>query len=141
MKKYNPLIVTSAIILLFNGIPALLAGGGLIYDPSGQGLGMDTGLLANSPFNNFLIPGMILFLMNGVCSFIVFASILRKRENYPRLILCQGVILTMWIAFQIMLITDPSWLQLIYGFAGIFLMTFGLLLEHAEYRKKILQEA
>jgi hypothetical protein len=48
-------------LLAFLGIGAIGGGGALIISPSGKLLGgIPLSLLKNSPFNDFLIPGIIL---------------------------------------------------------------------------------
>jgi hypothetical protein len=46
---------------LFLGISATAGGGLLLLKPDGSLLGMDPGWLNHSPFNTYLIPGLILF--------------------------------------------------------------------------------
>lgn len=64
-------------LLSFLGLSAFGGGGTLIISPSGKLLGgLPLSILENSPFDDFLIPGIILFLVLGVFSiFIVFALI------------------------------------------------------------------
>jgi hypothetical protein len=59
-----------AIILLFIvALNALAAGYSFITDPSGNGLGSTTSYIRKSaPFKNFLIPGIFLFIINGILS-------------------------------------------------------------------------
>ena len=123
------------ILLLLNGIPATLAGFSLITDPTGSGLKMDVSLLEFSPFKTFLIPGLILFSLNGLFSFITLFFVLMKYKHYPLLVICQGLILTGWITVQMVMVMNSSWLQLMYAAVGIVLMVSGLLLEIINERK------
>ena len=54
------------ILLAFLGLGAIFGGGVLIISPSGELFGMPLSMLANSPFNNFLVPGIILFTVLGI---------------------------------------------------------------------------
>jgi hypothetical protein len=54
-------------LLAFLGLSAIGGGGALIISPSGKMLGgLPLSLLQNSPFHNFLIPGIILFVVLGL---------------------------------------------------------------------------
>lgn len=130
----------SAVLLVLNGVPALIAGAGMMLDQSGGFLGLDLGLLETSPFYNYFIPGIVLFLFNGVFSLVTLYALIRQIRLYSLLIILQGIVLTGWITFQIMLITDPSWLQLGYGFVGILLIVSGLKLENLNNERRAYQK-
>ncbi|MED4052848.1 hypothetical protein P4654_01570 [Niallia taxi] len=55
--------------LLLVGISAVATGIGLVFQPNGSTLGMSVELLAESPFQSFLIPGILLFIIIGLASF------------------------------------------------------------------------
>lgn len=129
-RRKKNLHIVAAVFLLLNGVPALIAGVSLMKDPSGSGLGFNVNLLETSPFRNFFIPGLVLFLVNGVFSLITLFLLIKQYKLYSLFIIIQGILLAGWITFQIMLITDPSWLQLMYGFVGIILIVAGLKLEN-----------
>ncbi len=63
------------ILLSFLGLSAIGGGGALIISPSGKLLGgLPLSILQNSPFTNFLIPGIILFVVLGLFpTFLIFA--------------------------------------------------------------------
>ena len=134
MKNESSLRAILIILLLLNGIPATLAGLSLITDPTGGGLKMDVSLLEFSPFKTFLIPGIVLFTLNGLFSFVTLFSLLMKYKHYALLVICQGLILTGWITFQTVMVLNYSWLQLMYAAVGIVLMVSGLLLESSTDR-------
>ena len=60
--------VISIIILVFLALGAIFGGYALISDPSGANFEWTTDLLNNTPFSNFLIPGIILAVVNGLLS-------------------------------------------------------------------------
>jgi len=47
-------------------IGAIPAGFLLVTQPDGKGLGMAIDFLQNSPFQDFFIPGLFLFIVNGL---------------------------------------------------------------------------
>ena len=57
---YNILV---SLLLVFNGVGALIGGWLLITQPDGSALKLSLDLLKHTPFHNFLIPGIILFVV------------------------------------------------------------------------------
>jgi hypothetical protein len=94
----------SILLLLVNGTGAVYGGYQLITDPSGSKLQMPLSFLERSPFHNYLIPGIILILVNGIFSLITFSTIFLKTKNYPWFIIAQGVLLCGWIFIQMILL-------------------------------------
>ena len=68
----------ASVLLLFNGVGALFGGWSLIVHPDGSGLQLSMDWLRHTPFPDYLIPGVILFIANGLFSVYVFMSILLK---------------------------------------------------------------
>ena len=65
---------------IFLGIGAIFGGLVLVIDPSGGLIKMPLTLLENSPFNNFLIPGIILFVILGILPLIISYALMTKRD-------------------------------------------------------------
>lgn len=63
------------------GIGAVFGGLVFILDPSGGLLKMPLTLLENSPFNNFLIPGIILFVILGIVPLIISYALMTKPDG------------------------------------------------------------
>ena len=69
-------------LIAFLGISAIGGGGALIISPSGKLLGgLPLSLLDNSPFNDFLFPGLILFLVLGILSCFTVYALIKKTKN------------------------------------------------------------
>ena len=64
--------------LSFLSLGALAGGGMLIISPEGALLGMPLSVMGNAPFKDFLIPGIILFMVFGVCPALLLYPLLRK---------------------------------------------------------------
>jgi hypothetical protein len=118
--------IIGIILLFLHGLSALVGGGELIYDPSGEIIYLSVDMLEHSPFDDFLIPGIILFVVNGI--FNIFSAIwcLLKRDGYPLLMIACGVLLIIWIAVQIIMIRQfyPP-LHAPYLLAGITIIVCG----------------
>jgi hypothetical protein len=120
-------IITS-LLLLVNGLGAIYGGSHLIKNPDGSSLQMSLAVLKYSPFQDFLIPGIILFTANGLFSILVLLSLVYGYRNYSGLVIIQGSILTGWILVQIMMLQMVYYLHAIFGFIGIVLILAGWLL-------------
>lgn len=121
--------ITAIILLLLNGVSALAAGYAFIADPSGGSLGMTTAYLRHSPFNNFFIPGITLFLIIGLMSVIISVIALSRATFYHLLISLQGVALLGWIAAQIAFLGFLHPLHLVMGAVSVVLILSGFFLK------------
>jgi hypothetical protein len=115
MKKINRLLF---VLHVFVGLGAI--GGGLmaILNPEGPG-GMPTDALKNSPFDNFLIPGIILFTIIGLGNVLSAGSILAN-SNYRGYI--SGVFswaLVIWIVVQCIMLQMVVSLHVIFFVIGL----------------------
>ena len=123
MKTF--LRISTILLLLFNSFGALYGGLNLILHPDGSSMHMSPDLLEHSPFQNYLIPGVILFVMNGLFSIFISVAILLRFKSTSWLVLAQGVILVGWIFIQILLIQVIIPLHWIMGSVGIALILLG----------------
>ena len=114
------------------GLGAVIGGFMLILDPSGKLLNMPVSLLERSP-SDFLIPGMILLLVLGLCPIVICMALLRrihwtlveKLNLYPKLYwawtfsLYTGYALLIWIIVQVYIIQTVSLIHLFYFALGL----------------------
>lgn len=130
MKTF--LIVVSILLLLFNGIGALYGGYHLISHPDGSSLQISTDWLKYSPFNDFLIPGIVLFLANGLGSiFVIFSLIFQLGYRYWFIII-EGSILLSWIIIQVLMLRAIDTLHIIFFSVGLLLILVGYLLKKSD---------
>jgi branched-subunit amino acid transport protein AzlD len=115
-------------LLVFNGVAALFGGGNLMSSPDGSSLSLSEGWLKHTPFNSYLIPGIILFATNGIFSFVVLALIVFGIKKYPWYVMAQGAVLTGWIVIQVLMIRTVEGLHLLMGGVGITLLLCGIAL-------------
>lgn len=123
MKNFLEIKILIACII-FQALSGLAGGIGLILDPTGASLGIPQEWLSNSPFNDYLIPGIILFTVLGI--FPAFVSVGLWKEKYWGWLgsLSLGTALLIWIIVEIIFIgyqSNPP-LQLIYGILGIVIL-------------------
>ena len=68
----RPVAVTALVVLLsLLGIGAAVSAAMLIVAPDGHLIQLPQSLLANAPFTNFLVPGILLFVFIGVYPLVV----------------------------------------------------------------------
>lgn len=111
-------------LMLFQGISGILGGIGLVMDPSGETLQIPISWLNNSPFSNYLIPGIILLILLGIFPVIISIGIWTKTPWSWLGALTISLALIIWIGVEIIIIgyqPEPP-LQLIYGTLGLVLL-------------------
>lgn len=115
-------------MLIFNGIGALYGGGHLILYPDGSSIQLSLNWLENTPFHDYLIPGIILFIANGLFSLLAFGALIFNLKNSAWFVMAQGAIMSGWIVIQIILIQTVYFLHFIMGGVGISLAILGWIL-------------
>jgi len=114
------------ILQMFIGIGAVPAGIAMISDPSGRGLGMPLEMLANSPFSDFLIPGVFLLVINGIGSLLGGIASFKRYRCAGEIAAGLGTFLILWIAAQVWWM-GVHWLHVLYFVLGLVELTLGLM--------------
>jgi len=122
MKVYIGLGALQAFI----GLGALAGGFMLVKDPSGGALGLPTSLLEGSPFQDYLIPGIFLLVVNGLGSMIGAGLSFARRRSAQETAMALGAILVGWIVIQVVIISSFHWLHLLYFILGVLELGMGL---------------
>ena len=117
--------ILACLLLLFNRTGALFGGWSFIQDPTGSDLQIPTTYLEQSPFNAFLIPGIVLFTVNGVLSLVTLVWTLMQWKQYVWLIMIQGAMLVGWIIIQMIMLREINLYHFIFGSIGIILLWIG----------------
>ena len=99
----------SALLLLFVGLIALGGGWMLMLDPSGESIQIPIELLDGTPFQNYFIPGVILFNFIGIVNVLIALIVLLNKKGHPRLLLLAGIILLGWLGIELLL--NPSFYE------------------------------
>ena len=109
----------------FIGVGAVAGGLGLVLDPSGANLGTPLELLEGTPFASFMIPGVVLFLVNGLGSLAgAIASFMRHRYA-GHAAMALGGFLMAWILIQVYWFAGFHWLHWLYLCLGIVELALG----------------
>lgn len=121
--------VLAVVLLLFNGTAAVYGGWLLMADPTGQALQLPRSALDHTPFANFLLPGIVLFVCMGVFSFTALAALLTSVKNHSLYVMAEGGLLTGWIVIQALWTQMYHPWQAVMGAAGLLLILCGWLLQ------------
>ncbi len=122
------MMIALAIFQAFNGFSGLLGGFMLMKDPTGQSLSMEQAWLNTTPFANFLIPGIVLFIVNGLGNVTGFWVTLSKKSKAAEIGIAFGLIMMVLITAQVLWIGYKDFLQPLYFSTGLLQLIFGLLL-------------
>ncbi|GAB3742054.1 hypothetical protein [Spirosoma lituiforme] len=129
------------ILLAFLGLGAIGGGGVFIISPSGALFGMPLSMLAQSPFTNFLIPGIILFIVLGLVPCGLVVALLRKSKSelaerfnfYPDMhwawtgSIYVAFALIIWIQVEMIFLQAVNWLHTVYMVLAIAILFVALL--------------
>ena len=129
------------LLLIFIGTGGLVSGAMLFSSPDGAMIKLNTGILRGTPFDNFLIPGIILFLFIGIFPILVSYGLLRqpawhraeainicKKYRWPwTAAWAAGVIILIWIIVETALLGYISFLQPVIAIWGIAIIALTLL--------------
>ena len=126
LSSQNRLRIIAIVLMMVTALNALATGYSFMVDPSGAGLGMSTSFIQNSPFTDFFIPGIILFIFNGLTNIFTSIIAIRKGKDYSLLISLQGLILLGWIIIQLTMVEIFHPLHLIMGIIGACLIIIGV---------------
>ncbi len=110
-------------IHLFVAIAAIPAGLSMIFDTTGNGLGMSPELLVGSPFSTFLTPGIFLLVCLGISN-LLFVFVTSRYEGFGGILM--GVILVGWILIQIYWIGMTFFLQPLFLIVGLVQTALGI---------------
>jgi len=113
------LFFSQGILQLFVALGALVAGAMFIFEPSGRLLQAPLAMLKGTPFSNYLLPGIILFCVNGLGQ--AAAGILTLRRDARAGIIggVFGLGLTIWLFVQVTLIGGGYLIQNVFFAIGI----------------------
>ena len=138
------------VLLALLGVGALFGGGVLIISPSGQLFGMPLSMLDNSPFSNFLIPGIILFTVLGLFPCLLVFALLKKPDNklaerinffYDMhwswsFSIYVGFALIIWIQLEMVFVNGVHWSHTLYMFWAVAILFVALLPQMRDFYKK-----
>lgn len=115
-------------LLLVNGVGAFYGGWSLMTDPSGIALGLPRDWIHRIPFHDYFIPGVILFIVNGILSFLCALATMGQSRGYEKMVMVQGSLLTGWILIQVLMLQTTEFLHFTMAVIGLTLIALGAIL-------------
>lgn len=119
-KKLRRLFTFQGVIQAFVAVGAIPAAILMIIDPSGKLMGLPSDMLAESPFKDFLVPGIFLLVLNGLFQAAGAALSFKKQAFAPHAGFILGLILTSWILVQGFFLGLGHFFQFLYLGIGLF---------------------
>lgn len=125
-KKQDWLKMFLGSLQIFVGIGAVFGGAALVIKPDGSILGVPLEFLQNSPFPDYLIPGIILLVFNGIGSLVAGVLTFRRYRYTGELAVFFGGGLMVWIVVQVMIL-GYHWAHGLYFTIGLVELILGVL--------------
>ena len=124
------------IVLAYEGAGALLGGGLLIVGRDGKYMDMPVTIMHGS-FQDFYIPGLILFVM-GILNAVAFFAVLRRTSiDWIMAIAATGGML-IWFWVEIAILQELHWLHAMWGFPVVLGLIAAWPLIPLAFQKKVL---
>ncbi|MFZ1676441.1 MAG: hypothetical protein WAT91_04155, partial [Saprospiraceae bacterium] len=139
MNRHSTVYVLLTLLVLL-GTGAIFGGGVLIISPKGDLFGMPLSILDNSLFNDFLIPGIILFTVLGITPICIVIALLKKpeykiaelfniyKDMYWAWTYCIYIAfaLIIWIQIEMTILRAVHWSHTLYMFFAIAILFVAL---------------
>jgi hypothetical protein len=116
--------------LAFLGISSIVGAVPMIVDPDGTPWQMQQSLLDPSFLDSFLIPGIILFIANGVLSLASLIGVVRRDPGYGWWVALQGFVLVASLIFEIAMIRQVLGIDYLYGGLAAVMIACGIALKN-----------
>jgi hypothetical protein len=111
------------ILVAFVALTATISGLLMISNPGNGGiLNLQQYLLSNTPFKNFLLPGILLTVLVGGVNMIAVVLHIQRHPGRYNWAMAGGVMISGWIVVQMILMNAFSGLQVIYLGAGVLMV-------------------
>jgi len=119
----------SLVLLFFLGLSALPAAIFMLMDPSGSEMGLPAEMLDQTPFDSFLIPGILLGFFNGILSLLFAILVIKKHRLQAWMVMFQGSVLMIWLTVEVLMGLYYAPLTLPYYLVAILLLSCGLFMK------------
>ncbi|OQX76861.1 MAG: hypothetical protein B6D64_09180 [Bacteroidetes bacterium 4484_276] len=100
----------------------------LVLGPDGSNLGIPVEILSETPFLTFLVPGIVLLIVNGFGSLAGAAASFTRNRYAGEMAIALGIFLVVWIMLQVYWFATFYWLHGLYLVIGILELVLGWLL-------------
>lgn len=119
------LVVVTAV----SGLAAIGGGLGVLF----HGLGIPTEELSNTPFDSFLIPGLLLTVVVGGSMATATIALLRRADEAGKVATVAGAVMLGWIVVEAFMIHAGRPLQVAVAIVSLATILLGLVLDRDEH--------
>jgi len=127
-KHYKRARTASLVLLFFLGLSSLPAALFMIVDPSGMRMGLPPEMLDQTPFHNFLVPGILLGFFNGILGLLFAIQVIKRHRLQAWMVMFQGGVLMTWLTAEVIMGLYYPPLTLPYYLVATLLLSCGLLM-------------
>lgn len=106
----------------FVAVSAIISGILMVIVPDGSLLALSTGLLYETPFHDFLLPGILLCSIVGGVNMIAVIFCLRNHPSRYNWAIAGGFVSGGWMLGEFILISEIHWLQVVYMFGSVMIV-------------------
>ena len=110
------------ILISFIALTSTFSGLLMISKPDGEIMNLPLSLLEETPFKDFLIPGILLTAIVGCVNLLAVIYNIKRHVNRYNWAMAGGIMITGWIITQMILIHAAHWLHFIYLGIGLLIM-------------------
>jgi hypothetical protein len=110
------------VLTTFVTLTAVAGGMLLLMDQEGTSLHLTTSMLENTPFDDYLMPAILLLVLVGGVNGVALISQLTKSSLFYPWTIAGAVVLIVWNIIQMLIFSGTSWLQLLFLFIGVFMV-------------------
>ena len=127
-RSRSRLAKAAAALEIFLSFGALGGGGALVLGSRGEIIPLPLSALKGSPFETYLVPGLILFVVLGLGPLLAASLVWRRHPLAPLAAIGTGLALLIWLAVEIVIVgyTNNPPLQPFYLLLGIAITVVGL---------------
>jgi hypothetical protein len=125
----------TGLLMLLVSLGAIVGGFMLIVEPAGTPLKLSVDMLKETPFTDYLIPGIILMAVIGILGLLSAYMAFQKQRYAGFGAIAMGAALVIWIAAEVFWFGWQSWLQPTFMAAGATEMILGVFLEAGNHEK------
>jgi hypothetical protein len=115
-----------AVLCLLIGVTGIGGGLSLVLYPDGSRTQLPLALLRYSPFEDYLVPGLLLSLVVGLGNALASLMVLRGDARARGASLLAGSVLVVWIVCEMVLLRTIHWLQIVYLSLGVLVVVESL---------------
>ena len=127
-RKNKGLITGLGVLQMLIGLGAVGGGLALVLEPSGSNIGIPLEVLNSSPFSTFLMPGIVLLIVNGFGSLVGATASFTRYWCAGEIAIALGLFLVAWIMLQVYWFAAFHWLHALYLCIGLLELILGWLL-------------